>query len=572
MAGERIGAELLRPEVLDGAFDDLLGAGDHMDARRQARRLEALIDAQGLDTISLIKEIREIIEDDLVRIKAARGEKLESGDLGRTAGLGPAERVELARLRMRVRPRRARAMVWLEYTLARLGPGRVVMGDAVQLYTARWLREAIAAGRVGELPAELLPPGPTSNLSMLIDLGGGDEEGRGMEIPEALVRIDLGEVATDQALQMAREAAELIVALAVLQGSDPVLWQPTGSFVRFLDGREAGATFHASPVPALTLDHHDALRSDAMPEFSAGLGADLATHLPVRNARLRRAARLALWLRRSREAWEPGRVVLVGRVLEQVAGWAGVRDRYRFEDEYLRLSWAIRRVRLEVSNSWRGVWAARIDRDPALHDGAWEEIVADPTIDYEEAPSGGYSFSLAGVMERTDFLIERLEPGSAPHERLSRLARRTAEGKSTAAWIAELEEEFAVLKSRGQRTRNALVHGGRSTTRSPAQYCTSSTGSPPTPFTRRSRGFSEERIWSTTSSNSAPHGRPVASGCCVMNRRVPRSSGKGADPGRGDRVHGTPWRCLADRERRATRAEANGSAPDGLDRDHRLDR
>jgi hypothetical protein len=463
IAGGKIKVELLKPATLGAAFEDLLTADEHLAAQRRAIQLEALAEMQGLDTVSLLKELRRLLEDDRAAVKAARGEKLESGDLGSYAGFNPADRVRLAHDRLQGRPRKAEVVVWLEYTLAPLEAGRIELGDGISLYAADWIRKAVAAGRTDELPPEVHDTSSNSNLLLLIGLETGAEATRdtaGTEIPEALVRVDLGEVETDQALQLAREAAELVVALAVLQGSDPVLWQPTGSYIRLFDGREAGATFHASPVPALSFTHRDALRSDSMPEFSEGLGAALGAHLPVRDVRLRRAARLALWLRRSRETWEPGRVILVGRVLEQIAGWAGVRDRHRFEEEYLRLSWALRRVRLEVSNCWRGVWAAHMNGDLALREGAWEEITSDASIGYEETEGGRYVFNLAGVMEQTDFLIERLMPGSAPHERLSKLADRTVDGVSTASWISDLENEFGVLKSRERRIRNALVHGG----------------------------------------------------------------------------------------------------------------
>jgi hypothetical protein len=463
IAGKRIRKELHRPDALVAAFGDLLAASQHMEAREKARRLKELSDAQGLDTTEVVKEIRGILEDDLVSIKRARGERLKSGDLGLSAGVEPIGRVKLAQDRLQERRQKADAVIWLEYTLAPMRSGHLRLGDAIQFYTAKWLDEALKAGRTEELPPEIRELPSTSDLLMLINIKGGDDEDQNrerQEIPEALVRIDLGEVEIDQALQLAKEAAELVVALAVLQGSDPVLWQPTGSYVRFLDGHEAGMSFHASPVPALSFDHRDALGSDSLPEFSEGLGMSLARHLPIRDSKLRRAARLALWLRRSRETWEPAQVVLIGRVLEQVAGWAGIRDRYRFEEEYLRLSWALRRIRLEISNCWRGVWAANLDHDPSLLPGAWDDIVADPEIDYVETAWGGYQFSLAGIINKTHFLMERLEPSSPPHERLAQLAGRTLNGKSTAAWIAELEEEFAVLKSRERRVRNALVHGG----------------------------------------------------------------------------------------------------------------
>lgn len=128
--------------------------------------------------------------------------------------------------------------------------------------------------------------------------------------------------------------------------------------------------------------------------------------------------------------------------------------------EYLKLAWALRRVRLEISNAFRGIWAARVDRDPVLAEGAWEEVLADQAIAYEEQPDGRYTVSLPGVIEKAGFLAGLLEAGSPAGERLSGLAERTTTGETTGEWIAELLKEFDVLKSRERRTRNALVHGG----------------------------------------------------------------------------------------------------------------
>jgi hypothetical protein len=465
-ATEAIGDRLLEADVLEAAYDDLLDATGHLKAREMATRLVRLLEAQGLPKADVVKDVSRVLEDNLWFVKSARGERHETGDLRSFAGLEATERIALARSRLRGRLQIEDVVIWFEYTLAPLPAGHLAVGDAVELFTADWLAETIEQGRYEDLPLELrFPLESNSNLRTLLGLDPDDEKEHDVakdpwESPLAFVRIELGEVEIDQALQLGREAAELIVALSVLSGSHPELWQPTGSFVRILGGREADASFHAPPVRSLSMAQHDALNSDAMPEFSAGLGRNLAGHLPVRDVRLRRAARLALWLRRTRETWEPGRVVLAGRVLEQIAGWAGVDDRVRFEAEYLKLAWALRRVRLEISNAFRGIWAASLDLDPALVEGGWEKVLADPAIAYEERPDGGYTVSLAGVIERAGFLAGLLEAGSPAGERLTGLAERTASGEATAEWIVELEKEFDVLKSRERRTRNALVHGG----------------------------------------------------------------------------------------------------------------
>lgn len=279
---EAIGDRLLEVEALEAAYDDLLDSPDHMKAREMARRLVRLLEAQGLPSTDVIKEVVRILEDNLWFVKTARGERHDRGDLGTSAGLTTSERIALARSRLRDRAPIEDVVIWLEYTLAPMPAGHMALGDAVQLFTTDWLATALAEERREDLPQELRPAQErTSNLRMLLDLEAKDEDGEDepedpWQSPVAFVRVELGNVKIDQALQLGREAAELIVALSVLSGSHPELWQPTGSFVRILGGREADASFHAPPVMSLSMAQQQALRGDAMPEFSAGLGPKLA--------------------------------------------------------------------------------------------------------------------------------------------------------------------------------------------------------------------------------------------------------------------------------------------------------
>jgi len=140
---------------------------------------------------------------------------VSSADLRNDAGLTPRERVELCKVRLAKVPRRAEAVVWLEYVLAPVGAGRLELGEPVKIYSTGWLREAIEEGRTEELPAELASAAAETSVARLADVGS-DGKGRHEDLVTALVRVDLGEVQTESALQLARETAELVVSLAVL--------------------------------------------------------------------------------------------------------------------------------------------------------------------------------------------------------------------------------------------------------------------------------------------------------------------------------------------------------------------
>jgi hypothetical protein len=458
-AAEAIWRRLTDPELLGAIFDDLLAADSFDAARVEGRRLWLAIEGQGLNVVDLMRTLEFTLRDNLHTIRLLRDERPEPGDSRRDAGVDLESRIALARSALFRPARRVDAVIWLKYTLAPL-PGELLeLGEAVSIFSAGWIREAIVRGEEA-LPPELGEDAADSHLASLARSRSASETTDEEEIPQALVRVTLGEVASAEALGLAQETAELLVSLASLQGGDPSLWLLTESYVRYYDGRVAGASFHAEPVVGLSLEQRQTLRSDPMFEMVNEWAEDLPPHLPLQRPDLRRAAQLALWLRHSRATWEPGRIVLCDRVFEQVAGWAGVIDRRRFAREYLRLPWALRRVRQELTGCWSELHAeGKMGWGPLL-EGGWEKIAADPEIAYRPLTDGRYTVDLQGVLRRLDLLLEVADPSYPLHERLGKFRRRTITGGACAAWVNELMKDFDRFAERERRVRNALVHGG----------------------------------------------------------------------------------------------------------------
>jgi hypothetical protein len=465
-ACEAIAAQLTDPLILGATWDDMMTSTTFAGTQAEAWRILFFIDGQGLDAKGLASQLREILEDDKIAVEVARDEYSGDTEPNQRAGLGEAERAALARSLLFKPARRAEAVIWLKYALAPFSPDMLQLGDTVTLYQARWLRSTLVSDTAARLPPELHGEDHLHVKLLagaaLSDDGNGSaaEDDEDEAIPHVLVRVALGEVPTAEALGLARETAELIVSLATLHGADPSIWILTNSHVSYYDGMESSASFHAPPVLTPTIEQRAAMRADRVPEVVDEWAGDLSPHLPLKRADLRRAAQLALWLRRSREAWEPGRIVLCDRVFEQVAGWAGVLDRGRFIHEHLRLSWALRRVRLEISNCWSGIYAARLNFDPAISKEGWEKIKADKGLEYETVDGGGWSINLRGVLLHLDFLLSVVCVDTPLHEQLFRLKHRTENGKATVGWVNELLKDFDELESRTRRVRNALVHGG----------------------------------------------------------------------------------------------------------------
>jgi hypothetical protein len=351
-------------------------------------------------------------------------------------------------------------VVWLRYALANIGPDVLNVGDWLTFYRQDSLAEQLTTGPREALPPELREEKRRESVESLAEVGYDNAtDPKDDAVPYVLVRVVLGEMEVEKAVELARETAEIMVSLATLHGSDPTIWLLAEDFVSFRGGREGAASHHAAKAKGVTLEQRSAISRDLMPEVFESWAEKLAPNLPLRRADLRRAAQLALWLRRARETWEPGRLVLCDRVFEQVAGWAGVIDRRQFLRGYLRPAWALNRIRLEVRNCWAAITPGASIFRRSVSDEAWAEIEALPGLEYE-AVGEGWSVNLGGVLPSLDFLIERIEQGSPERERFERLRSRSKTGKAMSAWVGELLEHFDAFEKRTTRIRNSLIHGG----------------------------------------------------------------------------------------------------------------
>lgn len=460
-AAAAISASLGDPRCLRAAWIDLLGAREHADAAAEARWLLAIARLRGQDPGGLATYLRRILDDEKVAVSFARGEPKPRFDRSERAGATPAERVELVAGELQKPARRAQMVVWLRYALADIGPEKLEVGDSLTFYKRSWIAERFEEKRREELPVELRAVDPYADGVQRLaeaEYERGSKERDADALPYVLVRVALGEVEVEKAVELARETAEIMVSLATLHGSDPTIWLLADDYVTFSEEKQGASARNTPKAIAATLEQRTAISRDLMPEVFAIWAEKLAPNLPLRREDLRRAAQLALWLRRARETWEPGRLVLCDRVFEQVAGWAGVVDRRQFLRAYLRPAWALNRIRLEVRNCWAAITPAASIFHRPVSEEAWAEIEALPELGYE-AIGEGWSVNLRGVSLNLDFLIERIEDGPE-RERFARLRRRFVSGKALGAWVNELYEDFDVFEKRTTRVRNSLIHGG----------------------------------------------------------------------------------------------------------------
>lgn len=467
---------LLTDDALTGAWGDLLNARGWRQSRSAARVLLRLAETRGHAAESLATRLGRILADNADALAVERGEKPEEGAFRRTAGSTIEERLSLAETAIISIPQRGKAVVWLLYAFARrLWPPVLEVGAQVTLYDVEWLRSVVQTGNAAyplppELEADLqsisllLPPldPEVPKEGPLPPLGPRPKEDE--EVPRVAVRLDLGSVQIAKAEAVARSSAEALVALADLQGAESP-WVIEDSYSMYIDGRRGAGTFAAPAAFSPTTAQRVAMSTDITSEVIGRNAERWGPHFPVLDSGMQQATHLLIWLRKAREAWAPGRLILCDRVIERVAGWAGLSSPRRFVDDYLKLPWALHRMRSELAGiAWMAfnslgevghldrVWRERFK---AAHD----EIRWDPDLEFDLGESS-WRVNAQAVVGKLKWLAERVPDDSPAYERAEYLQRRLAGGTQAAAWAHDLMREFETIDARARRLRNTLIHGG----------------------------------------------------------------------------------------------------------------
>lgn len=443
--------------ALVAAFRDLQNAKNLDQAETAARLLVALTEVAGHDRQWFPSRLRNVLADDGYAVAAERGTALPD-DAQTRAGATPSERVELVEDILRRPAEKGDVVVWLRFLNADLGwPPLLHIGKSVCLFEGRWLRSVLA-----QRPSQIEDTAPEAvdddsfnlRLFVRVDSEANDESAeRDEERPSYVyIRVAAAHSTASQGLSIARRTADALSGVASLYGTPPRLWQLEDSFVSFTEHGSGGASFAGPPPIGLSVDDSVSLRNDHTGRSLADVADRLGEHLPVKDPAIEQAATLLSWLRTARLTEGPPRLLLCDRVVEQVSGWAGFDEPRRFVTEYLRLSWALGRVRNNVANT---AFAAAIELQRHPQDGA--SVLSEFA---DESAGFGGTVNLKRFLELIDQVTEEMGDVGDVSERLRRLADRVRSPGTAAAWLQELLERFDRLEGRRRRTRNALVHGG----------------------------------------------------------------------------------------------------------------
>ena len=355
MAGALVGlrAALESREVLVGIWDDLVravGVGAYECEEAAAALLGEVVSARGSARDDLVDRIRGVLADSELDVAAARADvagasRPRTRPTSEPAGTSATERLALARALLAVPAEAGHCVVWLAFRHGRVDQFVLPVGNSVTLFDGAWLASVLerwgdSAHAHDAVPKELVEHRDEA-LSSWRRSEGIDHF--------AAVRVDVGSGNIANALDRAKDTADALLRLAALHtGTDPP-WR-RGPFILFVDNHLRSRTVGLDEPHAAG---HRPRGPDHVSACVATLADLVGPHLPVTAREVHEALELLRWLDEARDTWNPARLALCDRVVEQAAGWAGMPDGQRFALAHLAAPWAWSQVMGEIDAAGR---------------------------------------------------------------------------------------------------------------------------------------------------------------------------------------------------------------------------
>ncbi len=373
----------------------------------------------------------------------------------REAPLAPQERVERARELLAAEVVQGQYVVWLRIDYAPLNPlGLLELGPSVCLFSVARLRSALERddepvfARAPELRND------ADEMDFLLGSEGNDDN----EEPALLIRVSFGSETGPRARERAFATAETIAGLACLHGAHPGTWIVGDSFASYVDDRRGAASINADEHRRIPAYPALALQGDRTAHALSAMAEELGAKLPVIDGELAEAGQLLHWLQQARAATPAARVLLYDRILEQVAGWAGVGETERFIADYLRPHLLRRRLWDEVAEAAFGAHYI------LLHEPEAAEVLR-PWCEPRNLNGRGDLPAFLASLEEVREAVEQSDSvwrweNPLTLVRLRRLSEVEKSSNKRRRWRRELEHDFEHNEERRRRTRNSLVHGG----------------------------------------------------------------------------------------------------------------
>ncbi len=275
----------------------------------------------------------------------------------------------------------------------------------------------------------------------------------------ALAQVPIVSHRPSDARDNARDTVRALLALAEFDERYTAWRVAGGGLLHFVDGQWVYRS-KLDPGDEPAGPRLARLARDNTPAALTARAPQLAAHLPLQSTTqdVRHAFELLHWLSSGRAATSAARIVLTRRVLERAAGWAHVTEEHF--TELLAVPWARRQVITRIGETTSAAIAA-LERDPnPRRHRAWIALHNEPRRIVRVTGGGSQIIETTTAVEQMMWLREQLPDGSEERRAVERLAPRIANPATLAEWIDELLNEFAVLRNRASRHRNAIIHGG----------------------------------------------------------------------------------------------------------------
>jgi hypothetical protein len=442
------------PAVLEAAWSDI--ADTCRDPQTPSETVAAhrdlfwqLIRAADRNTKELGRLLAGVLDDNALVVEMVR---VRLGDLpnpgpgawprhDQPAGLGEPERIGLCQRLLAMLPMPAHHVVWVAFDRASLDGTTQTVGP-ISFYRGAWVRATFEHNGSGQsqLPAELTSPDSPLRSP---DLPKGDRI--------VLARVDLGTGVFPDAPRVAAEQAQAVVTVASVRAGDRY-WRPLDGYIHVTDGRVTGWSSFGLPFH----------RADVAPDLDrtadelSALAATLGPRLPVADPALTETIDALGWWQSATDQPPLATIVLDVRVLDLVAARVTNGAWYAYLDSYHRDDW----IRSRVISTLHSTVFAAMRGYHVIPPGEHPQLAVLEATLFESTSAGRHVFYADRALAALPTLA-RIWP---VHDHLGRQLRTlTGHLSSPAAleaWCQALGDRWTRSRTRLQRIRNALAHGG----------------------------------------------------------------------------------------------------------------
>jgi hypothetical protein len=322
----------------------------------------------------------------------------------------------------------------------------VIELDRVTFYDGRWWSSVVANGG-GDLP-ELAGRDETELSVLFYRLLHRDPDDQ----PFVVARVEVGRCRVASAVAEAKRVAMGVMNAAGL-GAGELTGTPFDGGVVFSDGKliaDGNFSLDRDFAAARAERFNEAALGQALHDVEP----DLVQALLANDERLSLAMTTIEWLKETKGLTPSQQLGLSLRAIEQIFSEVDERHWRATVSEHVAHPWSLTQVSNTVYDVvYRAImsFGSEFMRTPT----------AEQRADFLEVRAyvmAGDRFLLRRAVERIGWLRERVESPRLARE-LRALESRLVDGAAAAAWLRDLEEEFARNLLRTHRLRNAILHG-----------------------------------------------------------------------------------------------------------------